>query len=172
MHTTTAQVAGLEDVRVHHNSDWSGDAVIAWTDRSDPLGPRFHEAMIPAALLVSLGRAVNSGRFWLLVSAGPHDVPGSYPDDETRNRLLKPPISVTQFWDTGDGEHWSAWHAFDVVTIEECTFFTNHGYPYFGWVWDRVEKRCPFESEPGTSRVEEGWREQREGPAGLVTHGP
>jgi len=64
MHTSTYKIKGYQDVvRVHHNGDWSGEAIISfkeevygtWDKQDKPL----QEVMIPARLLAALAFPVT-----------------------------------------------------------------------------------------------------------------
>jgi hypothetical protein len=49
MHTKEVKVPGFDDVRVHYNSDWSGDAIIVWQRGADR-----SEVEVPGDVLVAL----------------------------------------------------------------------------------------------------------------------
>jgi hypothetical protein len=64
MHTSTYKIKGYQDVvRVHHNGDWSGEAIVsfkeevfgAWDKQDKPL----QEVTIPARLLAALALPVT-----------------------------------------------------------------------------------------------------------------
>jgi hypothetical protein len=54
MHTTEYKVKGFEDVRIHHNGGWDGDAEVCWTEP----GKKQQRAVLPAVLLLALGKPV------------------------------------------------------------------------------------------------------------------
>jgi len=53
MHTTTVNVAG-KSFFVNHNSDWSGDAHLHWTDADG----KHRDAVLPGQLILGLSRSV------------------------------------------------------------------------------------------------------------------
>ena len=53
MHTHEYKVDGYEDVRVHHNGGWDGDAIVAWTEP----GKKQQTVTLPADVLLALGNA-------------------------------------------------------------------------------------------------------------------
>ena len=61
MNRTVVHAAGLGEVVVNHNSDWSGTAIVSWGFAPDPKWPGHekaaHTVEMPAPLLVSMGRA-------------------------------------------------------------------------------------------------------------------
>ncbi len=52
MHTKEIKVPGYADVRVYHNGDWSGDAIVCWTLP----GGKQQRVEIPADVLMALAR--------------------------------------------------------------------------------------------------------------------
>lgn len=71
MHTTRIETAEHGEVLVHHNGDWSGEAIVCWTSRKNRRleqpepnvrglvwvddGPESHEVRLPAVILLALG---------------------------------------------------------------------------------------------------------------------
>lgn len=51
MHTSTIEVDGIT-YRVHHNSDWSGEAIVAWRDKSGAQ----RTVELPGRVLAACGR--------------------------------------------------------------------------------------------------------------------
>lgn len=55
MHTHTLPVPGLGDVKIHHNGDWSGDAIVMWLSPAGPIlapdGQHYAEATLPAIII-------------------------------------------------------------------------------------------------------------------------
>lgn len=60
MHTSHYTIEGYGHVIVHHNGDWSGDAVVQWDPRSPQEVPGVVEfdnvVTIPAPLLIALSK--------------------------------------------------------------------------------------------------------------------
>lgn len=55
MHTLKAKSSTGKEVRVHHNSDWSGDAIVTWTNDAGVLEQR----EIPCDVLLASSRAAS-----------------------------------------------------------------------------------------------------------------
>ncbi len=51
MHTKRVKIDGVE-YNIHHNGDWSSEAIARWTDAAR----QGHEVRLPAKLLVACGR--------------------------------------------------------------------------------------------------------------------
>jgi len=59
MHTTEIDIEHLKeitDLRIHHNGDWSGDAIVVWKSVDED---EHHEVCLPAVVLIAVTRAAS-----------------------------------------------------------------------------------------------------------------
>ena len=61
MHTTVVKTEDYGEVRIHHNGDWSGDAIVRWQTEivRQPEGnaqETFKEVTLPGSLLIELSK--------------------------------------------------------------------------------------------------------------------
>ena len=59
-----------QDARIHHNGDWSGDAIMTWIDET---GQR-QEARVPCGLLVATAQRMLEESYETALDGGTHSV--------------------------------------------------------------------------------------------------
>jgi hypothetical protein len=65
MHTTKFDIPDYGECRIHHNGDWSGEAILQWTEAfpsqqgRTPIPPETHMVTMPGRLLFALAQAMT-----------------------------------------------------------------------------------------------------------------